>query len=588
LPSAMQAARLSANQRYLWTFHGGLHLPDDKELSNGTPLATASLPPLLLIPLRQHIGAASKPLVRVGQRVLKGQLIAEAQGRMSATVHASSSGRVIAIEERPVPHASGLRAPCILIETDGLDAWAELPPPLGPSPDPVALRERIRWAGIVGMGGAAFPSSVKLSPAPDQKIRTLIMNGAECEPYITCDDRLMRDRPARILQGVRLLRDLLGVEECLVAVEDNKPEAIMTLRQSLRDCGDTAGIEIIAIPTLYPSGGERQLIRILTGLEVPSHGIPAQIGILCQNIATAAAIADAAYEGKPLISRVVTLTGRALKNPRNLEVPIGSPIQGVIDQAGGFSSRPQGLLIGGPMMGFACEDLAMPVTKAVNCLLALTPDEAPDPGPALACIRCGNCAQVCPVNLLPQQMYWHARARDLDKVRDYNLFDCIECGCCAVVCPSHIPLVQYYRFAKTECLAQDQEKRQAELARQRHEAKEARLARLEEERKANLRKKKEALGEQPPTTTGVNPVAATASQEPPSLVEGAEDPKKAAIAAALKRAAEKKAALASQGLAPKNTENLGLAQQRQIEAAEARRRELTATQKAAKPEGDQP
>ncbi len=245
---------------------------------------------------------------------------------------------MIAIEERPVPHASGLSAPCILIETDGEDAWAELPPPLSDY-DPTrrccasasAGRASSAWAG------AAFPSSVKLTPAPGIRIRTLIINGAECEPYISCDDRLMRDRPERILQGARLLRDLLGVDECLIAVEDNKPEAIVALRQSLVTDGDAAGIEIIAIPTLYPSGGEKQLIRILTGQEVPSRGIPAQIGIVCQNIATAAAIADAAFDGKPLISRIVTLTGRGLGQPRNLEVPIGVPIRDLIEQAGGLS-----------------------------------------------------------------------------------------------------------------------------------------------------------------------------------------------------------------------------------------------------------
>ena len=566
-------SRLGPSQRPLWTFHGGLHLPDEKALSNGLLLARATLPPQLIIPLRQHIGAPAKPLVQVGDQVLKGQLIGEAQGAMSAHVHASSSGTVIAIEERPVPHASGLGAPAIVIDTDGADTWAPLPPPLGLTPDPAALRERIRWAGIVGLGGAAFPSSVKLTPAPDQGIRTLIPNGAECEPYITCDDLVMRDRPERILQGARLLRDLLAVEECLIAVEDNKPEALDALLQARERMEDGAGIEIVRIPTLYPSGGEKQLIYLLTGREVPSGGIPAQIGIVCQNIATAAAIADAALEGKPLITRILTLTGRALGQPRNLEVLLGTPFQALLDQAGGLTGPLARLLIGGPMMGIACDDLTMPVTKAVNCLLALTPTEAPDPGPALACIRCGACAQACPANLLPQQLYWHARARDLDKARAYHLFDCIECGCCALVCPSHIPLVQYYRFAKTESLARDREKRQAEHARQRHEAREARLARLEEERKAHLRRKKEALTAKPtaPAPEDGPPRAALAA-------EGhAEDPKKAAIAAALQRAAEKKAALAQQGLTPKNVDNLAPAQQRQLEAAEARRRELKAT-----------
>lgn len=633
MASPPHASQSRPGPRPLWTFHGGLHLPDEKALSSGVPLATAPLSPLLVIPLQQHIGAPAKPVVGVGDRVGKGQLIGEAQGAMSATVHAPSSGTVVAIEERPVPHASGLNAPCILIETDGRDAWAELPPPLGPRPDPEALRERIRWAGIVGLGGAAFPSSVKLRVPAGQRIRTLILNGAECEPYITCDDRLMRDRPGRILAGARLLRDLLQVEACLIAVEDNKPEAIAALHQALATGEDLEGIELVVIPTLYPSGGEKQLIRILTGQEVPSRGIPAQIGILCQNIATAAAIAEAAEEGKPLISRIITLTGRALGHPRNLEVALGTPIKDLLALAGGLGSGLRQLLIGGPMMGFACDDLGMPVTKGVNCLLALSAAEAPDPGPALACIRCGACAEACPASLLPQQLYWHARARDLDQARAYHLFDCIECGCCAVVCPSHIPLVQYYRFAKTECLAQEREKRQAEHARQRHEAKTARLERLEEERKANLRKKKEALAEKPaparasasapaatpptplpdagapsgsgaaiPEGTGAGePVAPRGAITPLAGTPGtlgipgtpdspgtpdtlgtltAEtpvvDPKKAAIAAALQRAAEKKAALARQGQAPKNTEDLTPAQRRQVEAAEARRRELQA------------
>ncbi len=579
MDSAQPRYRLSARQRQLWTFPGGLHLPDGKALSNSVPLSSMPVPRQLIIPLRQHIGAPAKPLVAVGDKVRKGQLIGEAQGAVSAMVHASSSGTVIAISEHPIPHPSGLRAPCILIETDGEDVWAELPPPLASKPDPTALRERIRWAGIVGLGGATFPSSVKLSPPSGIRIRTLIINGAECEPYISCDDRLMRDRPERILQGVRLLRDLLGVEESLIAVEDNKPEAITALRQSLGSGGDAAGIEIIAIPTLYPSGGERQLSRILTGREVPSGGIPAQIGIVCQNVATVAAIAEAAFDGKPMISRIVTLTGLGIDRPCNLDVPIGTPLRDLIGLGGGLSAGLRQLLIGGPMMGFACHDLDMPLTKAVNCLLALSPEEAPDPGPALACIRCGSCAQVCPVSLLPQQLYWHARARDLDKVRDYNLFDCIECGCCAVVCPSHIPLVQYYRFAKTECLARDQEKSQAERARQRHEAKEARLDRLEQERKANLRKKKEGLKDSP----APSPVSDPKSQGASTTGAVAEDPKRAAIAAALQRAAEKKAALASQGLVPKNTDNLAPAQQRQVEAIEARRRELQAADDAARP-----
>jgi electron transport complex protein RnfC len=321
---------------------------------------------------------------------------------------------------------------------------------------------------------------------------------------------------------------------------------------------------VVTIPTLYPSGGEKQLIRILTGREVPSNGIPAQIGILCQNVGTCAAVADAVLEGKPLISRYVTLTGRAFDDPRNLTVPIGTSAEHLIEQVGGFKGGLRKLVLGGPMMGISLERQDIPITKAANCLLALTEEEAPDPGPALACIRCGTCANACPMSLLPQQMYWHARAKDLDKVQDYNLFDCIECGCCAHVCPSHIPLVQYYRYAKTESWAREQERRKAEHARQRHQSKEERTERQERERKAKLRKKKETLAKKPAAKKG--------AAKPAAAGAGPDDPKKAAIEAAKARAAAKKAAMAKKGIAPKNTENLAPAQQKQVDAAEKRRR----------------
>ncbi len=564
----MQHPQSISGPRRLWRFHGGIHLPDEKALSNANPVVHAPVPKILTIPLQQHIGAPAKALVRVGEAVRKGQKIGEAQGYVSAPVHASSSGTVVAIEERPIPHPSGLRAPCIVIETDGEDAWAELPEPLADykNRDPAEIRERIRWAGIVGLGGAAFPASVKLNPGSDQVIRTLVVNGAECEPYITCDDMLMREHSGRIALGIRIVKHLLGAEEVLIGIEDNKPEAIECMRLAVAESDIRDSAAVVPIPTIYPSGGEKQLIRILTGKEVPSHGIPAQIGILCQNVGTAAAVADAVLEGKPLISRYVTLSGRGFANPRNLEVRIGTQISELIEQVGGMDASVRKLVLGGPMMGFDLASTEVPVTKAANCLLALTPQESPDPGPALACIRCGKCAEVCPASLLPQQMYWYARAKDLDKVQDYNLFDCIECGCCAQVCPSHIPLVQYYRYAKTESWTREQEKRRAEHARARHEAREARLARQERERKEKLRQRKEALSRKP---------AAAKSAAAP----GAEDPKKAAIEAARQRAAAKKAALAERGIAPRNTEQLTPAQQRQVDAAEARRA-------AAKPESE--
>jgi len=361
----------------------------------------------------------------------------------------------------------------------------------------------------------------------------------------------MRERADRVIAGARILKYLLGAKRCLIGIEDNKPEAIAAMNLALAQ-GHLPDARVVAIPTLYPSGGEKQLIRILTGKEVPSHGLPAELGIVCHNVATSAAVAAAVLEGRPLISRIVTLTGDGIARQRNLEVLFGTPAADLIAQCGGYTPAVSQLILGGPMMGFSLSSDEAPITKGGNCLLAASAEQAPAPGPASPCIRCGECARVCPANLLPQQLYWHARAKDLDKVQDYHLFDCIECGCCSHVCPSHIPLVQYFRYAKTETWAREQEKRKADLARRRHEARMSRLERLEAERKARLRRRKEDLARKPSAPAG-----------------GAEaDPKKAAIAAALKRAAAKKAAA---GVTPRNMDNLTPEQQAKIEQIEARR-----------------
>ncbi len=529
----MQPPQPNPVQRPLGRFRGGVRLPDEKALSNGRPVRPAPLPRVLTISLRQHIGAPARPVVAVGERVLKGQTIATPNGYVSAAVHASSSGRVIGIENRPIPHPSGLRGPCILIETDGEDAWARLPEPLThyDALDPGRVRERIRWAGIVGMGGGAFPTSVKLSPGPANPVRTLIVNGTECEPYVTCDDLLMRERAGAIVEGARIILHLLGAEECLVGVEDNKPEAIESLRLAVADSDMKGRTRILAIPSIYPSGSEKQLIRMLTGLEVPSHGIPAQIGVVCQNVATAAAVADAVLEGKPSISRYVTVTGRGIRAPQNLEAHIGAAASELIAHCGGYGRPIRRLVLGGPMMGVTLGSDQVPITKTAGCILALTPEEAPDPGPALACIRCGDCAAVCPVSLLPQQLYSHARAGDLDKVQDYNLFDCIECGCCAYVCPSHIPLVQYYRHAKAESWVREQARRQAEHAHDRYAARLQRQAR--EHRRSRARQEKGPSGDKAAAAAGSATMDRAAIQ--------------VAIAAARERAAAKRAARAGTG-----------------------------------------
>jgi H+/Na+-translocating ferredoxin:NAD+ oxidoreductase subunit C len=481
--------------RRLWQFPGGLHLAPHKEESLRLPLAPAALPSRIILPLQQHIGEPARPVVQVGQTVLKGEVIARPEGYVSVPLHASTSGRVVAIEDRPIPHPSGLSGRCIVIEPDGQERWTEFHPALDyAAEDPTVLRTRVREAGIVGLGGAGFPSFVKLNRSPDRPVEVLILNGAECEPYITCDDMLMRTWPDEVISGALIMCRIVDAPYCLVGVEDNKPAAIEALRGAVseRRLGDR--VEIVEIPTRYPAGGEKQLIQVLTGKEVPSGGLPADIGIVCHNVGTAVAVHHAILGGRPLVSRVVTLTGGALDGPRNLQVLLGTPIADLLSHCGVVTERLERLIMGGPMMGVALHSDEVPVVKTTNCILAAATDDLTPPRPVLPCIRCGACAAACPVSLLPQQLYWYARAKDFDAVQDYHLFDCIECGCCAYVCPSNLPLVQYYRFAKSEIWALEREREKAELARRRFEFRAQRLEREKADRAARMAQKKAQLG----------------------------------------------------------------------------------------------
>lgn len=476
--------------RKIWDFHGGIHPHENKAQSTGEKIGHIPLPDELIIPLNQHIGTPAKPVVTVGEKILKGQLIAEAEGVFSTCVHASTSGTVTAIEDRVVPHPSGMSAQCIVIAPDGEEKWTALQACENYLEQPQhVLVEKLRRAGLAGMGGAGFPTSVKLSPKSIDKVDTLIINAAECEPYITADDALMREKADEIILGIKLFDYILGsASQILVGIEDNKPEAI----EALKKASENTNIDVVVIPTKYPSGGEKQLIQILTGREVPSQGLPSHVGVLVQNVGTALAAYRAVRFGEPLISRVTTVVGQALGHQRNVEVLIGTPIQHVLAQHGFKSELCSRLVIGGPMMGYTVERTDIPVIKTTNCILAPAKNELPEQVPAQACIRCGMCSEVCPANLLPQQLYWYSRAQDNDKLQSYNLFDCIECGACSYVCPSNIPLVQYYRASKGSVRHAEAEKKKSDHARQRFELRKQRIERAEAEKEAKRAERKKA------------------------------------------------------------------------------------------------
>ncbi|HDL1112829.1 TPA: electron transport complex subunit RsxC [Mannheimia haemolytica] len=489
----------------LWDFPGGIHPMENKSQSNSKPIRTLNLPKFFYVPLVQHSGWAGELLVKVGDVVLKGQPLTKGDHFRQLPVHSPTSGRVIGIEPYVSAHASGLPEITVIIETDGKDKWVERQPIedfLSLTSDQII--QKVYQYGIAGLGGAVFPTATKLSLA-DKRCKLLVINGAECEPYITCDDRLMQDFTADLIEGIRILRYVLRPEEVVIAIEDNKPHAIQALETALKGSND---MFVRAIPTKYPSGASDQLIQVLTGLEIPAGKRTIEMGIVMHNVGTAFAVKRAIIDDEPLIERVVTLTGDKIRNKGNVWARLGTPIQHLLEQVDYQADKRFPVFLGGPMMGFILPALQAPITKTANCLIAPDHFEYAPPEPERSCIRCSSCSDACPVGLLPQQLYWFARAEDHDKSKEYHLDACIECGVCAYVCPSYIPLIQYFRQEKAKIEEIEEKARKAEEAKIRFEEREARLQKERDARTARISQAAEKRREEVANAGGVDPVKA--------------------------------------------------------------------------------
>ncbi|ELH0895733.1 electron transport complex subunit RsxC [Vibrio fluvialis] len=553
---------------YLWDFPGGIHPPENKVQSTQTPLVEASLANEFVLPLKQHIGKSGDLLVQVGDRVLKGQPLTTFSTTFMLPVHAPTSGVISAIEPRTVAHPSGLSELCVVITPDDQDQWFERQPISDYTQvAPEELIDIIRNAGIAGLGGAGFPTAKKIQSGLS-RVEIFIVNAAECEPYITADDALMREHAQEIIDGIGIVEHILQPKLTVIGVEDNKPEAIQALQQA----AEGKDIVIRAIPTKYPSGGAKQLIKLLTDLEVPAGKHSADIGVIVQNVGSVQAIKRAVIDGEPLIRRVVTLTGNTFVQPRNVWVRLGTPVQSLLDEFGYKADKklPR-LILGGSMMGFTLPHANVPIVKIANCILAPSRNEIPQHDYEMACIRCGQCADACPASLLPQQLYWHSKAEEYEKCEELNLKDCIECGACAYVCPSEIPLVQYYRQSKAEIKNRKWEAEAAERAKLRFEEKKARMEREKAERENRFKKAADDRRKEMQQSGGEDAIAAAIARVKAQKAqsEAGDAPVKPAVAAAIAKAKAKQAEAAKAGATePDNSDMAKLREERKRQARE--------------------
>ncbi|WP_182026190.1 electron transport complex subunit RsxC [Vibrio rotiferianus] len=562
----------------LWDFPGGVHPAENKKQSNKTELVHAAIPSEIVLPLKQHIGKAGNLLIAVGDTVLKGQQLTASDSGFTVPVHAPTSGQITAIEPRTVAHPSGLSELCAVITPDGNDTWCEKTPVADYTQESAdALIDVIRLAGISGMGGAGFPTAKKIQSGI-ARTEILIVNAAECEPYITADDKLMQEHADELIQGIEIVEHILKPKLTIIGIEDNKPAAIKALEQAAMN----KDIVIRVIPTKYPSGGEKQLIKILTNKEVPSGAIPADIGILVQNVGSLYSIKRAVIDGEPVVNRIVTLTGKTFKQPRNVWTLLGTPVQALLDEFGYKADKKlQRLIMGGPMMGFTLPHAQVPITKTANCILAPKRREIASDQYEMECIRCSQCAEACPASLLPQQLQWYAKSQEYEKLEELNLKDCIECGACAFVCPSEIPLVQYYRQAKAEIRTRAQEAAAAERAKLRFEEKKARMEREKAERENRFKKAADDRRKDMKASGGDDAIAAAIARvkaQKDNAEAKAEPAVKPAVAAAIAKAKAKQAAAAQSGAAePDNSEMAKLREER---------KRLARERKAQKEQGD--